>query len=75
MPMMTKRQILQSFDKGCLDEVAKEVQRYGANLTHHDWVCIDGTPKRKSKAQHHGLTWTIERHTGEVIRLGWEIPD
>ena len=69
--MMNKRQLMKAFDAGHLDEVAKEVQRYGQGLTHKDWLCIDGTPKRKSAAQLHGLTWTVERHTGEVIRVGW----
>jgi hypothetical protein len=71
MSYLTKRQLFAAFKAGQLDTVAKQVLTYGSGLQNKDWDCIDGTPKRRSIAMHHGHQWKIEKHKGEIHSVGF----
>ena len=74
--MQTKRQIMSSFKKGFLDEVRKELQRYGNIVKDHSWSEPDGYYVGCHRVQyitHHSIPWKLHLWNGEVKSIGWGI--
>lgn len=73
---MNKRQILEAFNKGWMQEIKQQCTLYGKIVAVNDWE-IDDIPRyngcwRQYKIEHHSILWTIEMHNGEVTEIGME---
>lgn len=78
MPILTKRQLIAQFNKGYLDEVAKELLRYGTIVRDVEWETPDGYYKGHSRVQHiihKGYAWELHKLNGEILRLGYSAQD
>lgn len=69
MMFMTKTQLLKAFKNGQLDEVAKQLRRYGKIVNDSSYEIESGHYKgshRDLNIIHHGFTWELNLHNGEV---------
>ncbi len=77
MPMMTKRQLVKAYNNGQLEEVYKEVRRYGVIVKDVEWSIADGGRYdgawRHMWINHHGLGWSFELHNGELFAAGYNL--
>jgi hypothetical protein len=74
--VMTKAQLKKAYAVGSLEEVAKELQRYGTIQGDKSYSVESGFhagEHRKLEISYYGLIWNIEKHNGQVARLGWKI--
>lgn len=67
---MNKRQLMAAFNKGFLDEVAKDLLRYGNIQQDWEWEDDQGL-HREQEIKRHDLLWTVHKKNGEVVGLGW----
>lgn len=71
--MLTKTQIKKAYKDGWMDEVAKELVRYGTITNDHSFDINSGYhagSHRQTDFIHHGIQWRVEKHNGEVVTLG-----
>jgi len=71
--MMTKAQIKKAYIDGWLDEIAKELTRYGTIIKDYSFEIESGYhagSHRVLEIEHYGIAWIIEKHNGEVKTLG-----
>ena len=69
MMYLTKTQLLKAFKNGQLDEVAKQLRRYGKIVHDTSYEIESGHYKgshRDLNINHHGFTWDLNLHNGEV---------
>ncbi len=74
MTIMTKRQLIAAYNRGWLEEVAKEVRRYGKITKDGEFEIEEGFHKgchRVMLIKHKALEWEIHYHNGEVKTLGY----
>ena len=70
--MMNKAQIKKAYKDGWLDEVAKELVRYGTITNDHSYEIESGYhagSHRQTEITHLGIGWIVEKHNGEVKSL------
>ena len=71
--MFTKAQIKKAYHDGWLDDVAKDLLRYGTIIKDHSFSIDSGYhagEHREYQIEHHGIAWSIEKHNGEVVTVG-----
>ena len=76
MPILTKRQLIAQFNKGYLDEVAKELLRYGTITKDKEWETPEGYYKGHSRVRHilhHGYAWELHMLNGEIERMSYTV--
>lgn len=73
-PMTNNRQLLSGLDKGYIDEVAKDLNRYQTIEKDSEWTCVDGAAMRKKsflvKHSKGFARWHVEMRNGEVRGVG-----
>ena len=70
--MMTKAQIKKAYKDGWLEEVAKDLVRYGTITKDHSFEIDSGYhagSHRQTDFLHLGINWRVEKHNGEVISV------
>ena len=73
---LNKRQLITYYNKGYLDEVAKQLRRYGEILEYKDFTIEDGYhagAHRIMRIKHHSIMWDLNLHNGEVKSLGYTL--
>lgn len=73
---MNKRQIVSAYNKGQLDEVAKQLRKYGTINRDKSWDEESGYyagAHRVMHIIHHGHEWRLTLWNGEVKELGYTI--
>ena len=76
MPILTKRQLIAAFNKGMLDDVAKELLRYGTIIRDVEWETPDGHYKGHSRVYHithKGYAWEVHKLNGEIERMSYTV--
>lgn len=76
MMFMTKTQLLKAFDKGQLDVVAKQLRMYGKIVHDTSYEIESGHYKgshRDLNIIHHGFTWDLNLHNGEVKYVEYKL--
>lgn len=71
--MLTKPQIKKAYKEGWLDNVAKELVRYGTITKDHSFEIDSGYhagSHRQTNFLHHGIEWQVEKHNGEIKSIG-----
>lgn len=72
--MLNNRSLLAGLDKGYIDEVAKDLNRYQTVERDLEWLCVDQTPRRKKsflvKHSKGVARWHVEMHKGDVVGVG-----
>lgn len=72
--MLNHRSLKSGLDKGYIDEVAKDLNRYQTVERDREWLCVDETPRRKKsflvKHSKGVARWHVEMHKGEVVGVG-----
>jgi hypothetical protein len=70
---------IQSLDKlmnnGHLDDLYKDVRRYGNITTDNTQEDSDGIETRSISIKHKGRVWNFSITLGEVHRAGWELAE
>lgn len=72
MSYLSKKELLIAYTKGSLEEVAKQVIRYGVITDDQSWSEIHGPYRGENRVlevRHHQLIWTIEKLNGKVIAI------
>lgn len=70
---MNKRQIVAALNKGFLDDVVKQLRTYGNIQSMQEFDIEEGShagAHRVMKIEHHGLSWEVSMHNGEVKSVG-----
>ena len=67
---MNKRQLMTAFDNGLLDEVAKELLRYGNIQQDWEWEDDQGLHREQEIKMYNSL-WTVHKKNGDVVELSW----
>lgn len=76
MNYMTKVQIIRAYNKGLLDDVAKQLRRYGKITVDKSFEIESGYHvghHRVMHFEHHGFEWEVHFHNGEVKHLGYTL--
>lgn len=69
---MSKRQIVSVFNKGLLDEVSKELKKYGTITKDKSFEMLDGRYAgfhRVTEICHHSINWTVRMYNGDVVSV------
>lgn len=72
---LSKKELLITYTKGSLEEVAKQVLMYGKITSDQSWSEPEGFYKGENRVlevHHHQLVWTIEKRNGEVIAIAFK---
>lgn len=73
-PMTNNRLLLSGLDKGHIDEVARDLNRYQTIEKDNEWFCVDGAVMRKKsflvKHAQGVARWHVEMRNGEVVGVG-----
>jgi hypothetical protein len=73
-PMTNNRALLSGLNKGYIDEVAKDLNRYQTIERDSEWVCVDGAAMRKKsflvKHSKGMARWHVEQRNGDVKGVG-----
>jgi hypothetical protein len=73
---MSKRQIVSAYNKGFLEDVAKQLRAYASITDDKEWEEDSGYHAgchRVQHFQHHGYAWELHLHNGEVKALGYTL--
>ena len=73
--MLTKAQLLKAYNKGSLDEVVKELRRYGYISADKSFDIDEGYHKgahRVCHIEYKGMEWKFSLHNGEVKSVGYK---
>lgn len=76
LAMLTKRQLIAAYNKGLLDQIATECQRYGVVNASSEWYTEDGYhagAHRVLTMTHHGIEWEVHKHNGETKSVGYKV--
>lgn len=71
---MNKRQIISAYNKGYLDDVAKQLRTYGKITFDKSWNEDSGYyagSHRVYHIDHHGYVWRLAMHNGEIRKVGY----
>lgn len=71
--MLTKAQLLKAYNKGSLDEVVKELRRYGYISADKSFEIDAGYHQgshRVCHVEYKGIDWKFSMHNGEVKSVG-----
>lgn len=69
MSYLTKQQLKKAFDRGYLDDVAKQLRTYGTITADKSFDIAEGYhagSHRVTEFLHHGIRWGLTMHNGEV---------
>jgi hypothetical protein len=72
--MITKKELLKNLDNGYMEDVAKEINRYGEMTHDNSWEETEGYyagHNRVSCYKYYGMNFTIEKLNGEVRSIGY----
>lgn len=75
MNYLTKKQLISAYNKGHLDDVAKQLRMYGTIFDDKSFEIESGYHvghHRIMKIKHHDIEWNIELHNGEVKLVGYK---
>ena len=76
MNYMTKTQMIRAYNKGLLDDVAKQLRRYATITSDKSFEIESGYHKghhRVTNFAQHNLNWEVHFHNGEVKQLGYTL--
>lgn len=76
MMFMTKTQLLKAFKNGQLDEVSKQLRRYGKIVNDSSYEIESGYyigSHRDTTIVHHGFVWELNLHNGEVKYVEYKL--
>jgi hypothetical protein len=76
MSYMTKQSIVKAYNRGHIEDVAKQLRMYGTITHDKSWNESSGYYAGAHRVLHitqHGYTWEIHMHNGEVKRLGYTL--
>ena len=78
MSYLSKKQLITAFNNGHLEDVVKQLVRYGKIITDHSWSDDSSShyagEYRCMEINHHSLTWKFTKRNGEVIEVEYQ-PD
>lgn len=69
---MSKRQIVAAFNKGLLDDVSKQLKKYGMITKDKSFEMLDGRYAgfhRVTDFNHHSIKWTVRMCNGDVVSV------
>ena len=76
MMYLTKTQLLKAFKNGQLDEVAKQLRRYGKIVNDSSYEIESGYymgSHRDTTIVHHDFVWELNLHNGEVKYVEYKL--
>lgn len=76
MSFLSKPQLIKAFNKGYLDDVVKQLRTYGTITKDKSFDIADGYhagAHRVFSVQHHGYSWEVHMHNGEIKTLGYSV--
>ena len=69
---MSKRQIVAAFNKGLLEDVAKQLKKYGTISKDKSFEVLNGRYAgfhRVTGINHHDINWTVSMYNGDTISV------
>ena len=75
MNYLNKKQLISAYNKGNLDDVAKQLRMYGTIFDDKSFEIESGYHvghHRMMKIKHHDIEWNIALHNSEVKSVGYK---